>query len=106
MSRPQVRIQAAASLRIDEIYRYTRSKFGATQAEKYIRDLFNRFEQISDKTVISRPIPADFGVQGFYYRYERHFVYWKYLANGDIGIATVLHERMHQIEHFKYDFKS
>ena len=43
MSRPQVRIQAAASLRIDEIYRYTRSKFGAAQAEKYIRDLFNSF---------------------------------------------------------------
>ncbi|MFN4100416.1 MAG: type II toxin-antitoxin system RelE/ParE family toxin, partial [Pararhodobacter sp.] len=36
---------------------------------------------------------------------ERHFVYWKRLANGDIGIVTILHERMHQIERFKDDFE-
>ena len=106
MSRSKIRIQAAASFRIDEIYRYTLNKHGSVQAEKYIRDLFNSFEQISDKTVFSRPIPADFGVQGFYYRYEHHFVYWKYLDNGEIGIATILHERMHHIEHFEYDIKT
>jgi len=27
------------------------------------------------------------------------------LANGDIGIVTVLHERMHQIERFREDFR-
>lgn len=79
MSRPPVRIQTAASLHIDEIYHYTCSKFGAVQAGKYIIDLFNSFEKISDKAVFSRSIPAGFGAQGFYYRYERHFVYWKYL---------------------------
>jgi hypothetical protein len=28
-------------------------------------------------------------------------VYRKRLANGDIGIVTILHERMHQIERFR-----
>jgi plasmid stabilization system protein ParE len=37
-------------------------------------------------------------------RYERHFVYWRRLSNGDIGIVTVLHERMHQIGRFRDDF--
>ena len=26
------------------------------------------------------------------------------LSNGDIGIVTMLHERTHQIEHFREDF--
>ncbi len=56
--------------------------------------------------VLSRPIPAEFGVDGFFFRYEKHFVYWKYLTSGDVGIVTILHERMHQIERFQNDFQS
>lgn len=36
-------------------------------------------------------------MDGYVFRYRHHFVYWRWLANGDIGIVTVLHERMHQI---------
>ena len=54
--------------------------------------------------VLSRPIPAEFGVEGFFSQYEKHFVYWKYLSNGKVGIVTILHERMHQIARFKDDF--
>jgi hypothetical protein len=36
--------------------------------------------------------------------YEKHFVYWKMLNNGEFGIVTVLHERMHQIDRFREDF--
>ncbi len=52
----------------------------------------------------TRPIPAEFGMDGYFYRYQRHFVYWKRLADGDIGIVTILHQRMHQIERFRDDF--
>ena len=54
--------------------------------------------------VVSKPIPAEFGVEGYFFRYERHFVYWSHLSNGDIGIVTILHERMHQIDRFRDDF--
>ncbi|HRH72144.1 hypothetical protein [Zoogloea sp.] len=54
--------------------------------------------------MVSRPIPASLGVQGYFFRYEKHFVYWKRLGNGGIGIVTGLHERMHQIERFREDF--
>ena len=33
----------------------------------------------------------------------RHYVYWKTLGNGDIGIDTILHERMHQMDRFRDD---
>ena len=100
----QVRIQEAASWRLDEIYRYTRERWGEAQAERYITGLFDTFDRIESHGVASRPIPAGFGIPGFFFRYERHFVYWRRLSSGDIGIVTILHERMHQIEQLRDDF--
>lgn len=99
-----VRVQQAASHRLDEIYRYTLNQWGASQAERYINGLFEAFAGIETHAVVSRPIPAAFGVDGYVVRYEKHLIYWRRLANGDVGIVTVLHERMHQIERFKDDF--
>ena len=99
-----VRIQAAASHRLDEIYRYTRDQWGPEQADRYITGLFEAFDKIATHEVVSRPVPAEFSVEGYCFRHERHFVYWRRLSNGDIGIVTVLHERMHQIDRFREDF--
>lgn len=99
-----VRIQEAASIRLDDIYRYTRDRWGYEQAERYITGMFEAFERIDTHGILSRPIPAAFGVDGYFFRYERHFVYWRRFANGDVGIATILHERMHQLDRFREDF--
>lgn len=99
-----VRIQEAASLRLDDIYRYTRDRWGSEQAGRYVTEMFAAFGQIESCGVLSKPIPAEFGVEGYFFRCERHFVYWRRLANGDIGIVTILHERMHQIGRFRDDF--
>lgn len=98
------RIQEAASWRIDEIYRYTRERWGEAQARRYISGLFDAFAGIETRGVASKPVPAEFGVDGYFFRYERHFVYWRRLSNGDVGIVTILHERMHQIGRFRQDF--
>lgn len=99
-----VRVQEAASHRLDEIYCYTRDRWGAEQADGYITGLFAAFHKIETHGVMSRPVPAGLGVEGYVFRYERHFVYWRRLGNGDIGIVTILHERMHQIDRFREDF--
>lgn len=99
-----VRIQESASHRLDEIYRYTRCRWGSDQANRYITGLFEAFEKITTHKVMSCPIPAEFGVGGYFFRYERHFIYWRKMAGGDIGIVTILHERMHQIDCFRDDF--
>ncbi len=101
---PVVRVQEAASHRIDEIYRATRDQWGIEQAERYVTGLFEAFEKIAAHGIGSRPIPAEFGMAGFVFRFERHFVYWRKLGNGDIGIVTILHERMHQIDRLREDF--
>lgn len=99
-----VRVQEAASHRLDEIYSYTRDRWGTEQAERYITGLFAAFDKIEPREVMSRPVPAEFGVEGYYFRYERHFVYWRRLGNGDIGIVTILGDQMHQIDRFREDF--
>lgn len=99
-----IRIQESASHRLDDIYRYTRDRWGDEQADRYITGLFAAFEQIPSHGVVSKPIPAELGVDGYVFRYGKHLVYWRHLSNGDIGIVTVLHERMHQIERFRDDF--
>ncbi|PLZ02468.1 plasmid stabilization protein [Burkholderia sp. WAC0059] len=104
MSRVHVRVQEAASYRIDEIYRYTRDRWGEQQAERYITGMFEAFDGIENHKIPSKPIPAEFGIEGYFFRYERHFVYWRRLSKGDIGIVTILHERMHQIDRFRDDF--
>ena len=98
-----VRVQDAAAVRIDEIYRYTRGRWGEAQADAYIAGLFEAFEDIASGRTASRPVPAVFGVDGYVFRYERHFVYWKTLGDGAVGIVTVLHERMHQLDRFLED---
>jgi toxin ParE1/3/4 len=98
-----VRVQEGASRRLDEIYRYTRDRWGEAQADRYVTGLFAAFERIEAHGVPSRPVLAEFGVEGYVFRYKRHFVYWRRLAGGDIGIVTVLHERMHQLDRFRDD---
>lgn len=99
----QVRIQEAASWRLDEIYRHTFEHWGEEQADRYIVGLFDSFDHIDSHGVFSRPVPAEFGIDGFFYRYEHHVVYWRRLSDGDVGIVTILHERMHQIDRLRAD---
>lgn len=101
---PTYLVLKAAEFRLDDIYRYTLDEWGKAQADKYIHGLFQHFADIAEEKAISRPIPAEFSVDGYVSRYEKHFVYWKTLSTGQIGIVTVLHQRMHKIERFKDDF--
>ena len=100
---PQVRLSPATDARLDEIYAYTRETWGEDQAERYVLGIFAVFAAIAKREVVWRRIPAELGVDGWYARYERHFIYWKVLADGDLGIVTILHQRMHQMDRFRED---
>ena len=100
-----LRVLDRAAATIDDLYRYAVEHWGVNQADHYLRGLFDAFEGIETGATVSRPIPAAFGVNGFYFRYQRHIVYWKRLGNDDIGIAAILHERMHQSARLKEEFE-
>jgi toxin ParE1/3/4 len=98
------RVQEGAGHRLDEIYDYTRDTWGEAQADLYMQGLFTQFEAIAERRVPWRQIPAEFGVEGFLCRYKSHFIYWKVLGDGAVGIVTILHARMHQIERLQEAF--
>ena len=97
------RVQESAGQRLDEIFTYTTATWGGDQAARYIRGLFAKFEDIATRRIHWRQVPAEFGVDGFFCRYEKHFIYWRVLDDGSVGIVTVLHERMHQLDRFRDD---
>lgn len=90
-----------ADQQLDAIYEYTAIQWGEEQADRYIELLFQHFSNVSARNVIWRAVPAEFGVQGYFGKCEHHFVYWKVLDRGDVGIVAILHERMHQIEQIR-----
>jgi len=87
-------VRSAASARLEEIYRYTSHQFGAAQADKYLDGAFNLFEDIAERRVAWRRIPGEFGVEGYFTRYQSHFVFWKLRPDGQIAIVAILHQRM------------
>lgn len=97
------RVEDRAGRRLDDIYVHTRDTWGDDQAACYIRALFEKFDQIAARKIPWRAIPADFGLEGFYCRCQHHYVYWRLLSDGVVGIVTVLHERMHQLDRFRED---
>lgn len=100
------RISAIASARLDEIFAYSRDAWGEARADAYIRGLFDCFISIARGKAPARPVPAEFGIDGHYCRYQRHYVYWRRLSDNHIGIVTILHERMHQTDRFRDDIES
>ena len=95
-----------ANNQLDEIYEYTAATWGEDQAGRYIETLFAYFRDVASKNVTWRSVPAEFEVAGHFGKCEHHFIYWKVLKSGDVGIVAVLHERMHQIERIQDLFGS
>lgn len=100
---PPLRVSPAAGQRLDEIFTYTQATWGQAQAEAYIHSLFDCFSQIAAREIPWRSIPAGFGVDGYYFRHQHHYIYWRILPDGAIGIVTILHERMHRSDRFRED---
>lgn len=95
------RLAPRADQHLDEIYEYTAGEWGDDQADHYVALLFQYFSDVSVKNTIWRAVPPEFGVEGYFGKCEHHFVYWKLLDTGDVGIVAILHERMHQIEQIR-----
>ncbi len=88
------RILPAARARLIEIWSYTEARWDDTQADRYVNDLvaaierhgtdFNRWRSLKD---VELP-----GV--FVLRHASHFIFFRNLGEGDIGVISILHESM------------
>lgn len=92
-------LSVSAQQQLVDIYRYTLQRWGEAQADQYLADLYVLFAAIGAGDEPGRLIQAEYGVTGRYARCGKHFVYWKTLTSGEIGIAEILHERMNLGDH-------
>jgi toxin ParE1/3/4 len=99
-------LEPGVSDQLDGIYEYTAEQWGEDQADDYISGFFAFFARIASRDVTWRTIPTEFEVGGHLGKFEHHFVYWRTLNSGDVGIVAVLHERMHQISRIRELFES
>jgi toxin ParE1/3/4 len=74
------RIEAGASHQIDEIHAYARKIWGQAQADRTLYGLFDLFEAIAERRILWRPVPAQFGVTGYFCRYEKLLFTGEYSA--------------------------
>lgn len=89
-------LSAYARATLTDIYVYTHETWGAKKADAYLDGLFSAFERIAARTEVWRPLPPEFEIDGYFTRFERHFIYWKQFEDGEIGIAAILHTSMLQ----------
>lgn len=84
----------AANQRLDEIWHYSVEQWGEEQAERYIRGLFEGIARQADHRILWRPVKES-GFPGVYtFRHEHHFVFFRELPGGDLGVLSILHESM------------
>lgn len=95
-----------ARYRLDEIFDYTLAAWGEAQAIRYFDGFRERFDAIAARTIRWCPIPEALTASGYFCRYEHHFIYWRVLEDGAVGIVTILHERMQRIDLLRDAFEA
>ncbi|MBO0128864.1 type II toxin-antitoxin system RelE/ParE family toxin [Agrobacterium tumefaciens] len=94
------RFYAPADAAQDKIWRDTVDVWGEMQAETYIRGLHAHLQRLCDNHLLWRRLPQRLAVPGdlkseaYFSRYEHHYLFFRELDNGDLGVMSILHERM------------
>jgi len=88
------KIFAPAEARLIEIWDYTLAKWGEEQADSYVRDLIAVIHDMQGRRHLWRPV-ADKSLRGVWFlRHRHHFVFFRELSGGIIGVISILHENM------------
>jgi toxin ParE1/3/4 len=89
-----VKIYHAAKERILEIWGYTEQTWGEEQADKYVRGLVEAINAAQSKRHLWRRV-MDVALGGvFFIRYSHHYLFFRELSGGELGVISILHENM------------
>jgi len=83
----------------DERWRYSCEVWGERQAEKYITGLHHHLQLLSEKKKCWRSLPAnlvippDVQVKAYFSKFEHHYLFFRELSEGVIGVMAILHEK-------------
>ncbi len=94
------RLFHTADSRQDEIWDYTLENWGEKQAEKYITELHRHLAKLSSSRLLWRTLPGnlavpdDLDIPVYFSHFKHHYIFFRKLSNGCIGIMTILHDSM------------
>lgn len=94
------RFYPTADARQDEIWDYTFNEWGEQQAEEYIVELHFHISKLANNKLLWRGLPAnltvpsDLSLSVYFNHYNKHYIFFRELSDGMIGIMTILHETM------------
>lgn len=83
----------------DEIFRFTRDRWGQRQAETYIRELHAHLELLAASRGLWRALPNRMGilihsdVTLYVSRHQRHYIFFRELPSGSMGILRLVDVR-------------
>ena len=89
-----VKIYQAANARLIEIWEYTEERWGAEQADRYIRELVITAQALPDRRRSWRPVRHRSVKEFFYVRHRHHYIFFRSLKQGNVGVVSILHESM------------
>ena len=88
------KIHPAAREAIKNIWLYTQQTWGEDQANAYIRGLYDAVQQVAENKMLWRPVPHQHAEGVFFTRYKHHYIFFRELSRGRLGVVSVLHEKM------------
>jgi len=99
------KIYPDARRRIVEIWHYTDKIWGEEQADRYIRGIYKAIEKASENKSLWRIVDHE-EIRGiFFIKYEHHYIFFRELSEGQLGIVSVLYERMDIPNRLKEDIR-
>ena len=88
------KVYSAARERILEIWDYTERVWGDEQADKYVRELVAAVKAIEGKRYEWRPVMDDALPGVFFFHHRHHYIFFRELSKGTLGVISILHENM------------
>lgn len=92
--RHKPKILPAARRAIIDVWHYTAATWSESQADAYVRGLHAAIEAAADDRTRWRPVRQPWASGVHFIRYEHHFIFFRQLSGGRLGVISVLHENM------------
>ncbi len=88
------KIYPAAQHRIKQIWHYTDKTWGEKQADKYVRGLYKAIEKAAGNKNLWKKVEHKEAKGIFFVPYEHHYIFFREMSKGVLGVVNVLHDRM------------
>jgi len=94
------RFSPSADKRQDDIWQYSVEQRGEQQAISYFKALHQHLSKLASNKLLWHPlpntfvVPDDLDIEVYFSHYKKHYIFFRKLSDGHIGIVTILHDSM------------